>query len=322
MKTTRSLLIVSLILVIILGLFWVYYSMMTEPEIKEIRNVSVIIYGNSSEQWENLSQGAERAAKDLGAEVSIVTMSGDNDAGEQIGLINREINNGASAIMIAVCNSEELRPYLNHLESKIPIIMVETGIMENAKYKCISSDNFEMGSLLARHILENEDPKVKVAIIYDNEQRDSVVERYEGFCETFAEHEDRIVLWKRNENEKSIDSMLYLQRELTEEAVDIVVALDNTATEGIVDAVLNLNKSVKIYGIGNTDKAVSNLDSDTITELVYQNEFSIGYLGMQEVLGAVNMSEEELQSLIEFRAVTKEDMYTAENQKMLFPFVK
>ena len=98
MKTTRSLLIVSLILVIILGLFWVYYSMMTEPEIKEIRNVSVIIYGNSSEQWENLSQGAERAAKDLGAEVNLVTMSGDNDAGEQIGLINREINNGASGI--------------------------------------------------------------------------------------------------------------------------------------------------------------------------------------------------------------------------------
>ena len=59
-----------------------------------------------------------------------------------------------------------------------------------------------------------------------------------------------------------------------------------------------------------------------IETLVYQNEFSIGYLGVQELLGEVNYGADEIKERMEFRAVSKEDMYSVRNQEMLFPFVK
>ena len=137
-----------------------------------------------------------------------------------------------------------------------------------------------------------------------------------------VEDVDRITIWKRKENEADIRSMLFLQRELTEEAVDVVVALDTSSTEAIIDAVENLDKEVQIYGIANSDKAVYYLDNGILDALGYQNEFSIGYLGVQELMGEVHFEHEEYRQMIAYRVVTKKTLYETDNQKMLFPFVK
>ncbi len=313
---------ISLVMVVLLLIAERYYFEYQIKEQEKIVNISVIVYGNDSERWENLKQGAEQAAEDLSAEVSFITMSDDFGIKEQISLIEREIGNGADAIMIAACDSEKMQSYLDQGMNKVPLVMIETGLISNSEIPFVSANNYQMGIDLADTMMVKEKERAKVAVIHDDLQRDSVIERYQGFTDTIDNKMDNLVIWERNDNEKSIETMLFLQRELTEEAVDIVVALDNSSLEAIVDAVTNLNKKVRIYGIANTDKAVFYLDNGTIEALMYQNEFSIGYLGVQELLGKKDYQQEELQNLVEYRVVEKENMYSINNQKMLFPFVK
>ncbi len=319
MKRNSKIFRVVLIILITFFLLVLIYDAAYEEK-EDTKAISVIVYGNSSDRWENLRRGAEQAADTLSAEVNLVTLSRDHDAEEQIELMQREINNGADALMIAACDSEVIKEAVKDIS--VPVVFIESGIGEENAETFISADNYAMGQTLGTAIVNQEIDKVKVAVICDNMQRDSVTERYKGFCAALDGKIEKVVDWEKNPNEKDIATMLFLQRELTEEAVDVVVALDNSSTGAIIDAVENLGKDVKIYSIANTDKAVYYLDNQMITTLVYQNEFSIGYLSVQKLLGGVNYNAEEIKERMEYRAVSKQDMYSVNNQEMLFPFVK
>ncbi|MDO5573693.1 MAG: substrate-binding domain-containing protein [bacterium] len=313
--------IITSIVVVILLLSLYYYGTHGKDQ-AEPKAISLIVYGNETERWENLRRGADQAAEAAGAEVNLVTMSDETDAGEQKKLIQREINNGADALMIAACNSTEMKQYIEELSGKIPVILVESGIGYTDDRLCISADHYQMGYQLGETIIEHEVPEVKVAIFIDHELRDSVAERYQGLYDALQGRVDSITIWNRKDNEADIRAMLLLQRQLTEEAVDVVVGLDTASTEAVIDAAENLNKDVKLYGIGNSDQTVYYLDSGVVEALGYQNEFSIGYLGVCEVMGISHHTREEYNNMVEYRVVTKKSLYETDNQKMLFPFVK
>ncbi len=322
MKISKVLLRIGLAGIVLLLLLGIYYYTNYDKESQEITAISLIVYGNDSERWEKLRSGAEQAADLLSAEINLVTMSNETDAAEQEKLLQREIDNGADALMIAACDSESMRTYIEELSDSIPVLLVESGIGYTDDQLCISADNYEMGYRLGETIAKREMKEVKAAIICDHEQRDSVAERYQGVYDALLGQVDAITIWNRKDNEAGIRAMLFLQRELTEEAVDVVIALDTASTEAIIDATENLDKDVKIYGIGNSDKAVYYLDNETVEALGYQNEFSIGYLGVQELMGAATYTSEDYSRMVEYRVVTKKNLYEADNQKMLFPFVK
>ena len=80
--------------------------------------------------------------------------------------------------------------------------------------------------------------------------------------------------------------------------------------------------NIKIYGIANSDKAVYYLDNEEIKALIYQNEFSIGYLGVKEILNEKVYEKKSAANMVEYEIINKSNMYSEEYQKLLFPFVK
>jgi len=297
----------------------IYYTQAGAKE-EAVKQVSLIVYGSDATRWERLKQGAELASKDYNAEISLVTMSTENDAMEQISLINREIENGADALMIASCDSDKIDSYLKDKKIDLPYIYVDSG-NDDVK-ETVDADNVKMGGTLAKTIYDNEKDWIKVAIIADNLERNSVNRRLEGLINTSFKYADEIVIWERNEYEKNKKGMFFLQRALTEEAVDVVVALDNSSMDDLLDATINLNKEIKIYGIANTDKAVYYLDNRLIKALVYQDDFSAGYLGVERLFGNKASKKNINSHEIKYSVVRREDIYNDEYQKVLFPFVK
>ncbi len=300
-----------------MGVAW-YMQEGTNQE-TDPRYISVILYGSDLDRWESLKQGADQAAEDYHAELTYVLMAEEYNEEAQLALIQREINNGADGILLAASSSQMDLGTLQLPQNKYPIVCVESGV-ENEQTSLISADNYAMGESLAQAVMEKENAIAKIAIIMDNQQRDSVKARYEGFCDKIVEKFDRLTFWSREEGENK--AMLFVQRELTQEAVDVVVAFDNSSLEAVIDAVLNLNKKVKIYGIANSDKAVYYLDHQKIRNLVYQDEFSLGYVGLECLLEGEQYGEDSLNAYLSYRIVDDVNLYLAENQRILFPFVK
>lgn len=294
------------------------YSGNKEKE-EEAKTVSVILYDNTMDRWESLKQGIDQAALDEGSEINYVVMSTDNNKEEQLSLIQREIDNGADGILLAANSSDLDISGIQEKYPKVPIVCIESGVVNN-NITLVSADNYTMGASLAEAIEEKENVRVRIAIVKDNLQRDSVKERYDGFYDKIRENFSKFTIWERVEGENR--AMIFVQRELTEEAVDVVVAFDNSSLEAVIDATLNLNKKVKIYGIANSDKAVYYLDNGKLETLVYQDEFSIGYIGLKTLLGGTQYNKSEMSNYIRYHVVNDENLYLPENQRVLFPFVK
>ncbi len=317
---------VFIIACVLVGLMIIETAIYVQALKKEdpIIQVSLIVYGSDASRWENLKQGAALAADDLNAEVTLITMSGEDDGEEQISLIRREAQGGADALLIAAADSELIKEYLENEPIKIPYAFVESGIGDINDLT--SADNSSMAESLIKTIDDNEKDWIKAAVIVDHDRRDSVKERLNTVLNTDVPYAENVVLWERNEQEVDKKAQFFLQRQLTEEAVDVVIALDNSSMEEIIDAAVNLNKDVKIYGIANSSKSAYYLDNRLVRSLVYQDEFSIGYIGLSDLLESnfrkLPDHTPHGRSRIAFKVVDHNNMYDKANQRLLFPHVR
>lgn len=303
---------------LILLILLIGYGYITEGKSGEkMVKVSVLLYGNKTERWTSLKQGAEQAGKDYNVVMNYVTTSAENSPTEQVEQINREIQNGAEGLLIAACDSTKLEETVAELVQKIPIVMIETGINNVETVHYLSADNYKMGQTLAETVLEEKTSKRKIAVISENMQRDSVKERSEGFTDTIKDED--LVYWEKSGefiNENNFAKLL------SERQVDTVVALDSSTLESLVDVIEKGNLHVALYGIGNTDKIVYSLDKGVINSILFQNEFSIGYLGAKQLYHNITKESDGIIPDISYRIINKNTMYTKENQRLLFPLVQ
>lgn len=295
---------------------------MYKPGKDETKKISLIVYGSNDKRWESLVQGAELAGDESGADINLVSTVSESDYNEQIDIIKREISNGADALLIAACNSEEIGKYIDSANIKIPVIFVETGIDSDSKRICISADNYAMGYELGKEICEKENPIVKVAIVSEGVEKSCIREREQGVRDAISDYANKVVTWERNPNEENLLARVFLQRELVSEAVDVIVTLDNPMTDSLMDALNNLNKTSKVYSIATSEQSVYCLDHKMIKALTHHNKFGIGYIGTKYAINSKAAKKEYSDDIIQYKVVSKDDMYDYENQKLLFPFVK
>lgn len=281
--------------------------------------ISVIVYGNNSNRWTTLKQGIDQAAKDFGAEVNFCLMSSENDAKEQTLLLEREIENGSKGIILAVTDSRNMTETIQKASLKVPIVMVETKADDVDGLIYISADNYSMGLNIGRSVYLNKKEDYRVAVYVKNMQRNSVYERYQGFMDSLQYTKNTVTDWKLEEDDNSAQ---YLQKMIKEDPVDVIVALDDMSLEEVIDAVQNASISVDVYGIGSTNKVVHNLDYGVINSIVFQNEFNMGYLSIQELLRSIHHDDNIPDIEVEFRTVNRETMYLPKNQRLVFPIVQ
>ncbi len=322
MLSNRKLIILISILLILLGItISSAYSNSSEKESRQ--KVSLIVYGDDSERWENLRQGSVLVCENNNADLALITMLTENDIKEQEEIIAREISNGADALIIAACNSREIKEYIDGLKTRIPVVFIGSDSENNDKTKFIAPDDYRIGYDLGKQFVKNESDIVTVAIISENTERDNVALREKGFRDAIAAEGKvgKVLTWSRNENEKTVNRRVFVQRALVSEACDAIVTFDNLATDALLDALVNLNKHSKVYSVSTSNKAVYNLYDREVRALAYPDEYSMGYLAAMYALDGKNAGRRYTGEEIDYRIVRKENMYDEDNQTLLFPFV-
>jgi ribose transport system substrate-binding protein len=313
-------LIVMIILLVVFLLMTVYLTDTDTKKEKESKHVSMIVYGDDAERWENMREGALLVCEEKGADLNMLTMLSENDTAEQEEIIDREISGGADALIIAPCNSSKIKEYVSGKRLRIPVVYVETVESAFADIN-IATDDYEMGYKLGEEIVQNESDIVTIAIISENTERDCVALREKGLRDAIEGKVGKVINWSRDEYKANVNTRMFIQKEIVSEATDVIVAFDNTTTDALLDALENLNQTGKIYSISTSNKAVYNLYNQQIKSLEYPDEFSMGYLAAMHVLDSTYAKGKYGHRKIEYRMVRKENMYDKENQTLLFPFV-
>lgn len=324
-KVRRRNLTILFVMLSISFLLLIIELLIDKKEIKTYE-ISVITSGKSDESWMLMKEGAEQAATEMNANIRFITLSNDDLLKEQKEVIQREIKNGADGILISPINSKEIGETIDSIQKKIPIVFVESVVDTKNKTSIVTCDNYNLGEKIAQEILKDERDNEKIAIITDNLEKTSSEERYNGFISIMDKTNNELMIWELDQSEES-DYYKQIAQFIRWNSVDIIVTFDTPILETTAQVkkdmmVGNENlKNTRIFGSGNTSKVISFLEDGIVNGSAMQNEFNIGYIGVKRAIG-MKIGESQQVDKIESTIITNENMYSKENQRILFLFIR
>jgi ribose transport system substrate-binding protein len=322
--TKKKMLVFILILLVFIASFLILNrDRIFEKKNNEPYEISVIIRDKNTESWTTIQQGIDQAAKDMNVEVSFVTLSSENNTEEQISLMQREIINGANAIVIAPVNSADLKQPLEKARKTLPVIAMQSTVDTIQDLPYISCDNYQLGNELARKIASNPKTGNRIAILRNSMDCSSIEQRYLGVMSMLNATEG-IEYWDMPDDpQEAYDTAKGM---LQNSKATTLIALDGATLEAVGKAERDLLKTgstqVQIYGLGRTNVVVSLLEDQVINSIGVENEYNLGYLSIQAAVNYINKKAYDSNTKTNFTIVDHGNMYNSDNQRLLFPFVR
>lgn len=312
-----------MISVLVVMIAWTSYRMLNAGREEEPHSVSVIVNNSNSDRWISFRQGLEQAAEDYNVDLNIVSTGPLSTAKEEVALINREIDAGAEGIIVQMLSSDECTEEIAEISGKASFVLLETDIYPEGLYTLTGPDNSKIGRAVFDAVKEEFGEGIKgktIGIISGDQRQLSMKQRLQGLREGLEEEEAQIQWVRSDFTTEEPEGVRYI------EAVDVMIALGNDETEQMVDYIQNQKENggeCILFGVGSSEKTVYYLDKGFIQTLIVPNEFSMGYLSLKSVLTQLRYHLAKAEgSEIDYRVVSRDNLYDEENQKALFPIVQ
>lgn len=284
---------------------------------KALDKVSVILENAGDSQWSALKYGLKMAAEEEGIELAVVDVEEGLDAEAQKKVFEREIEDGADALIVQPVLDKNDQEVLKKIEKRVPVMLVgyeaEKG---ETRYDLpvIKEDNYEMGQALAEEMLKDFEGNIeekKIGLLLVSTDSNMLSSRECGFKDALEDKNANIL-------ELSLDSLLD-REENTESKVDIVIALDDINLTAIGEYLASSQPHGELlYGIGQSTEAIYYLDKGIAECVVVPDEFNVGYQSLSEVARKLDHYFENMKKqTVSYSVIRKETLFSKENQELL-----
>ena len=273
--------------------------------------------------WTGLNQGAEMAAKEYGVNLTVLGPGAETEYEKQGELIEQAIAMRPDAIALVPSNYTETIPYAEKIESAgIPLILVDS-VMEKEMGSCVvATDNIEGGRKMGEYIAATVKDISAIGIVGHVKGTSTATEREQGLREGLGKLEEKVidVVFCDSDYRKAY----HVTKEMLERypKINVIAGLNEYSSVGAAKAVhdLGLVGQIHMIGFDSSIKEVEYLEDGTFDAIVVQRPLNMGYLCVEKAVQL--LSGEAVAASVDSGSVliTKETMYTEENQKLLFPF--
>lgn len=325
MRRKRKQISIILFVLLLLSFSLLLADALLNEKDKKMYNISVIVKGKNTESLAIMKKGIDQAALEMNAKISY-TLSEEKTVMEQTALIEREIKNKADAIIIDPVDYEKMVEPIENAMKKVPVILIESTVKSEQVAPSISCDNYKLGESLGQEMIQRGNTKQNIVIVENNLECSSIKERYDGFMSVMKGTENKFTAWKfTGEGQQNY----YFQTKKLLEAndVDVLVIFDTAILEMVAQEKKDLKNIKKektfaeIYGTGSTSKIISFIENKIIAAIGIQNEFNVGYLGVKTAVDKINKKDIN-KNTISSTIINKENLYSEENERLLFPFIR
>lgn len=290
-------------------------------------NVSIVLIPKvidvNNDFWEELVEGGRLAAQEKNATLTVLGGPTETDIDYQNRMIEEAIAMKPNAIALAPCDYERTMPYAQKIqEAGIKLIIVDSLMKETFGASIVATDNVEGGRKMSAYAYPMLNEDSVIGIVGHVKGMSTAIDRENGIREGLGEYEDQIVdvVFCDSNYSKAFD----VTCEMLEEHPDInfIFGLNEYSAVGAARAVkaLGLEEQITMVGFDSSKEEVQMLEAGVFDAIVVQKPMNMGYL-------AVSMAYEESLTTSSFQNVdsgsvliTKDTIYTEENQKLLFPF--
>ncbi|HUM84065.1 MAG TPA: substrate-binding domain-containing protein [Lachnospiraceae bacterium] len=281
------------------------------------------IIDENNDFWVSVIEGANMGAKEGNVELEIEAGPSEEDWQSQNELIEKAIAEKPDAIIVAPCSYTESTEVLKKVkDAGICLTLVDSVVNEDIQDLSVATDNIAAGRQLGEFAAGYLTQDSKVALIEHVKGSSTAMDRETGVREGLG---DKAGCIKETIYSGSSEERAY---ELTKELIfkypdlDMIIGLNEPSAVGAANAIKNLNLTSKINAVGfdSSLNEIRLMEDGIFSGIVIQKPYNMGYLGVQQTW--MHLRGEKVEKNLESGSelVTPENLYSEENQKLLFPF--
>ena len=288
--------------------------------------IAVIPKGTTHEFWKSIHYGADKAARELGAEIVWQGPLLESDREGQIRIMQTLITKGVDGICLAPLDSQALVAAAKEANrAGIPVVIYDSDLDDTDAYvSYIATDNFNGGRLAADTMAERLDYKGNVILLRYNPGSESTEQREAGFLEGLQAYPDVKVIssdqYGGTTPELALDKVQHMLIRFGDEADGIFAVCEPNAT-GALGALeeAGLAEELVFIGFDPSPRMVSALAEKKLNGIVLQNPVKMGYLAVKTMAAHLAGKTVEKRIITGEYVATPENMDEPEINKLLNP---
>ena len=280
---------------------------------------------NPPDFWRIVEQGVSMGADEFQARCSITGPTHEKDVERQIELVEEALARGPDAIILAAGDMDLLVPVCERIRrAGIPLIIMDSDINSGAKNSFVGTDNYELGQKMAGLVDSLIGETERFGVVGHVAGTATAVDRSRGFLDSVLNAEARLagLVYCDGLTEVAHRQTVELLRDNPD--IRCMVGLNESSSLGIATALaeLGLTGRVKLVACDSSQQQIQYMEDGTLQAVVIQNPYNMGYLSVQAAVQMLQGRRVEPVVNTGCIVITKEDMDTQENQKLLFPFTE
>lgn len=296
----------------------------TEPEKRP--SVWLIVKSTTTEFWQAAFAGAKAAKSEYDLNLTIVGPETEEDYEKQNEYIREAVEQGADAIVLsAISYTGNAKAVDDAVAAGVRVIVIDSDVDSERVSVRIGTDNVEAGRMACRAALNTEASSLNVGVINFDAGVRNGQERENGFREVLYQ-DPRVTqiftvhtLTEPEEAQRQTEKLL---REHPE--INVLVSFNEPLSVGAARAIaaMNAQNLVRFVAFDTNLECIDYLQSGVISSLIVQNPYAMGYLGVETAWKILRGEKKATPVRIATPAVvvTQDNMFSLEQQKMLFPF--
>lgn len=259
-----------------------------------------------------MRKGMEQAAEDLNVELRFLTPAEDNNAAEQVLLLEREVAGGAPAVVLLPADREFLSGAVSAAAGKTTLVTVETDMTAWGAAASVSMDHHALGEALGTAAMHGV-PAGGTVLLLDSLPGDNGIrERLEAAREVLEREGRQVREYQWSGDETLFADILRIERP------GAIIAFEAAALAEVAELSRGENFPL-LYGCGSTTGIAAALEKGRVTAIAAVNVFSAGYLAVEAAASLARHEDWTGAPTVAFSVVRQETMYESDNQKLLFP---
>lgn len=287
--------------------------------------IDLIVKTANADFWQVVKQGAEAAAKEFNVDLAFKAPENELAVDAQIDLIRGSIDEKKDAIVLAASDYRKLVPITEQAHSEgIPMVIIDSAVNTDRITSFIGTDNYDAGVKIGQQVVRFAGEDCHLAIMNfvkgaaPADQRESgllsVLETFKGIIlvDTLYCQSDTTLA------ERMTRELLVAHPEIT-----VIAALNAQSAVGVGRVIdeMELTNQIMLLTMDNSAEEIELLEAGIIQSTVVQNPFAMGYLGVKTAVEKLQGKTVKQTIDTGSTVIDKDNLYTTENQKLLFPLL-
>ncbi len=289
--------------------------------------IPVIVKDTTAEYWQIVQAGARKAGRDLGIKVPLLGAQSEADIAGQITALENAVSESPAAIVISPTQFAALGPPISDAAKSVKVVGIDSAADTDAFVSFLTTDNVEGGRKAADALGEaarrkNGSARGEVAVIVSLPGVGSLDQRTKGFKEELAAKYPDLKIIAVRIGDGQVTTGLNIANDLLTAHPGLVgiFASNLTMSEGAGQAIAEIKPArLSMVAFDSDQKLVNFLKDGTISAMIVQDPYRMGYDGVKTALAASRGLAVPKTVDTGVNVITRANLDTPRSQELLNP---